>query len=317
MPTATPFAFVHPEAGFLRVTGADRISFIQRQTTNDVQDLPPDRYVSTILTNPSARIIDVLQVFAEEGDTLGVVTLPGRGASTAFFLKRRVFFMDKVAITDASQDIRVIDLEGAGAADGLEAFGISAPGNGMLTTGQIAGAQVRIAGQTGPGGPSFRIISSAQDAGPVIKALEAGGIRMIDAAEYERLRILAGIPGALTELTEDYTPLETGLDDMISATKGCYTGQEVIARQITYDKITRSLVGVIVESPVTAGARVLVGEQSVGTVTSYAESEDTGRRALAVIKRPHFEPGTAVRIESNGSFAVGVVAALPFPLLNR
>lgn len=312
MSVYTPYAYFHPNPGYLQIAGADRADFIQRQSTNDILNLSVDRHISTVLTNSAARIIDILQVMSQDDNTLGVVTLPGRGAATALFLKRRVFFMDKVTITDVSTETLIVDVEGKGAAEALSDLGIIVPEEGRTVLTNLAGCNLRIVGQAGPGGQSFRMISSASNTDHIRSTLKNAGIHFLDAEAYERLRILAGFPGPERELTEDYTPLETGLDRMISDTKGCYTGQEVIARQITYDKITRSLVGVLLEEPAAAGAKVLVGGQNVGTVTSYAESEISGRRALAVIKRPHFEPGTVVQVEANGSMVSGVVAALPF-----
>ena len=92
MPTPNTFTFSHPNPGYLRLKGEDRIDFLQRQTTNDVEGLQADESRSTVLTNPSARIIDVLQIIHEDAETLAAVTLPGRSAETGLFLKRRIFF---------------------------------------------------------------------------------------------------------------------------------------------------------------------------------------------------------------------------------
>ena len=74
--------------------------------------------------------------------------------------------------------------------------------------------------------------------------------------DYETLRVEAGLPAVGHELTEDYTPHETNLAAWISETKGCYTGQEILARQVTYDKITRHLVGLKLDAPAQAAATI-------------------------------------------------------------
>jgi folate-binding protein YgfZ len=102
------------------------------------------------------------------------------------------------------------------------------------------------------------------------------------------MRVEAGLPAAGAELSEDYTPLEAGLAAAISSTKGCYTGQEVLARQITYDKVTQHLCGLRLTRRAQPGGRVWAPDGSpVGRVTSAATSPRFGEIALAVVKRPH------------------------------
>jgi folate-binding Fe-S cluster repair protein YgfZ len=98
----------------------------------------------------------------------------------------------------------------------------------------------------------------------------------------------------------------------IHEAKGCYTGQEVIARQINYDKIARRLVGLRLDAPVSAGATVLVEGRSAGEVTSAALSPRCGPIALAVLRRPHFAPGTPVSVTEAAGAVHGTVTALPF-----
>ena len=145
------------------------------------------------------------------------------------------------------------------------------------------------------------------------KFIKAGAERL-DPASYLTLRIEAGIPEAGYELVDEYTPLEVGLQFAVSETKGCYTGQEVIARQITYDKVTQRLVGLRLRSDVDfSGEKVWAGGRPAGTVTSAVVSPRFGPIALAVIKRPHHEPGTqlVVGAEPAGQTAA-TVESLPF-----
>jgi folate-binding Fe-S cluster repair protein YgfZ len=102
------------------------------------------------------------------------------------------------------------------------------------------------------------------------------------------------------------------LDVAISSVKGCYTGQEIIARQITYDKVTRRLVGLRLESPVDPMVAIQVDGRTVGAITSVAASPRWGLIALAVIKRPHHEPGTAVTVLYEGRSVSATTTVLPF-----
>jgi folate-binding protein YgfZ len=144
----------------------------------------------------------------------------------------------------------------------------------------------------------------------LVMQLAARGVIALSAEAYNVLRIEAGRPGPAQELTSDYTPLEANLDRAISSIKGCYSGQEVIARQITYDKVARRLVGLRLAAPVAVGAAVTVEGRTVGTITSAAESPQFGAIALAVVRRPHFEPQTNVIVGDGG--VAGEVVALPF-----
>lgn len=298
-------------SGFLRLAGADRVDFIQRQSTNDLTRLTAGTHLSTVLTNPAARIIDVLQVFPLDDETLAAVTLPGRGAGTFAFLKKRIFFNDQVTIEDAGADYRVIDLLDDIGPIALPT-GISQVETGAVKSGKFEGQAVIALGLSGTNVAGRRIVVPAAVCEAFMEELEKAGVTALTSEEFEVLRIEAGQPGPAGELTEDFTPLETGLAGLVSDTKGCYTGQEVIARQITYDKITRGLAGIRLEGPARTGARVLAGESSAGSVTSYINSPREGYLALAVLKRPYGEPGTEVRVETGNGEIAGRVVPLPF-----
>ena len=89
-----------------------------------------------------------------------------------------------------------------------------------------------------------------------------------------------------------YNPLESGMAWVCAENKGCYTGQEIIARQVTYDKVTRTLVGLQSDGPLNPGAAVQVDGRSVGSVTSavYSPQRDA-YVGLAILKRPHNSAG--------------------------
>jgi folate-binding protein YgfZ len=114
------------------------------------------------------------------------------------------------------------------------------------------------------------------------------------------LRVEAGLPDAGAELSEEYTPLEAGMERAVSGDKGCYPGQEVLARQVTYDKVTQRLVGLRLSEPVAPGRRLLVEGKPAGVVTSAAESPRFGAIALGVVKRPHYVAGTRLEVEAQG-----------------
>ena len=304
--------YLQPGAGFLQVEGADRIAFIQRQTTNYLNLLPSTGCLTTILTSPNARILDVFRLIYQ-GDTLGIITLPGHAESTFRYLKSRIFFMDKVSVTNISSEFAHIDLEGPGAARWLLEIGIEhAPKLDEVVDGNLGGSLIRVLGQPGLCGAGYRLLIPSLARRSLESALKASGVAPLDAETYDVLRVEASLPASRTELNEDYTPLEVGLGWAISDKKGCYTGQEVIARQISYDKVTQQLIGLRLSSAVQAGERVWADGKLVGKVTSSAHSPRFGEIALAILKKPFHLPGTDVFVgDAQTSSFPAIVSILP------
>ncbi|HZD57192.1 MAG TPA: glycine cleavage T C-terminal barrel domain-containing protein [Anaerolineales bacterium] len=299
------------EAGYLRIGGPDRQSFLQRQSTNDVGLLSAERSVTTVLTSATARILDVLTLIAEP-EAIGAITLPGLAAATTRFLQSRIFFMDQVTVEDASGEFAQIDLMGPKAAQTLLQLGLErVPSEDEMAVGDISRTGVLILSQQKLG---YRLLVAAEQAERISAIMLEGGAAQLAPEHYAVIRVEVGLPAAGHELTEDYTPLETGLAWAISNDKGCYTGQEVIARQITYDKITRQLVGLKLGEEAKSGDKVwtLEGNKSVGNITSIASSPCFGHIALAVIKKPYYEPETKVLIGDLGAAIQGTVTTLPF-----
>lgn len=303
--------YPQPEAGYLRIAGEDRVNFIQRQTTNDVHLLQPPRALLSVLTSPVARILDVFYLL-DEVDAIGTLTLPGFAHKTADFLKSRIFFMDRVTVKDFSKSIAQYDLFGPQAQNLLQRLGIQAPALNQVSDGEIDGKRLRILALEKCFGPGYRLILAASDGETVETTLRQNGALCLSADSFEALRVEIGQPQADKELSEEYTPLEAGLFSAIADGKGCYTGQEIIARQLTYDKVTQQLCGLRLSELTPAGERIYAEGKPAGTLTSFAHSPRFGPIALAILKRPYFQPGTQVALGSASSDLSAVVTALPF-----
>jgi hypothetical protein len=138
---------------------------------------------------------------------------------------------------------------------------------------------------------------------------------MVGHAAYEAYRISKGIPMPGMELTERYNPYDINLRQFISYTKGCYTGQEVIARLDTYGKAHRRLVGLLFSQgsdPVDGGAPVSVGGEEVGWVTSVTEDPLFGSRlGLAVLRDDAIANGVKATCPGLQGVTVATVCELP------
>jgi len=273
-----------PDAGLLILTGADRVDFLQRMTTANVAALRPGQAALAVLTSPVARIEFVFTVLCRDAD-LWLLPAPGQADALTAKLRSQIFFMDKVKVQNASPEFRRWRLMGSQAAAHGQAAGVAAPA--ADDTFETANA-VTVLRQDRYDVPGYELIVPAEAVSDLPARLTgAGGLLLNDNETYANRRIELGRPAVGAELTGEYNPLEAGLAWAVADNKGCYTGQEIIARQITYDKVTKSLVGLRSERPLPVGAEVSAEGRSVGVVTSSGFSPELGGLlALAVVKRP-------------------------------
>lgn len=299
--------YILPDPGCARVGGEDRRAFFQRQTTNQVELLRPERSLLTVLTSPTARILDVL-ILLDEGDHILALTLPGRGGATGSYLRRRVFFMDKVTVSDESAAYAQVDVFGED--DALAGLGLSSleqPNAAALAAGGLWAVHL----ETGFG-LGWRLVAPVRLLPEIEARLASVGAVQLAEAEYTLRRVEAGLASG-REWNEDFTPLETGLSVSVSDSKGCYTGQEIIARQVTYDKVTRRLCSVRLDAPVSAPADLYTPDGApAGRLTTAVGSPRFGVIGLAVVKRPYDALGSRLQVGDVDLGCHAEVNALPF-----
>ncbi len=275
-------------ADVLLLADADRVDFLQRMTTNDIKRLRVGESCVTVLTSPTAKIVHVFTVMADD-EALWLLPAPNDGAALERHLRGQIFFMDKVRVSKAATPYIRLRVAGPNAAPVIEAAGMSLPaGDG----GWLRASDTLIVRQDGYGLPGYELLVPSEAAQTLLSRIDAP---VLDEESYTARRIELGRPAPGAELSDDYNPLEAGLAWTCADNKGCYTGQEIIARQVTYDKVTRTLVGLRAASPLDVGAAVEVDGREVGRVTSAALSPALQTPvALAILKRPHNAVGTTV-----------------------
>jgi folate-binding protein YgfZ len=282
--------FSHPLSyGSIHISGADRSTYLQRLVTNDLNLLKPGMVLPAALTAPTGKMIDLF-LLIDRGESIEAISLAIKAAETARYLKSRIFFMDKVTIHTEAASQAVVSVWGEGVE---EMF----PAGETLIPIQIAGQSVE-AVRTLPGLSLGALLLMPPEAIPSLTEI---GISPASEEAYETARVRAGVPG-IPELRGEYTPFELRLDETVSSTKGCFTGQEVLARQVTYDKITRRLCTLKLEAEVLPGTKVYAGNAPVGELTSVS-----GRTALAVLRRPSYEPGTEIFVRGEDGDIKGMV----------
>lgn len=286
------------ENGLLVVTDGDRVDFLQRMTTNDIQALKPGASTVTVLTNPMARILFVFTVLCRDDDLL-LLPATGQHATLEKYLRGQIFFIDQVKIDNRSDKIQRYRLIGLDSANLLAEIGYSV--YNLADEAVFEKNNLLILKQQAYDLPGFEVIVPSEQAPDFAVSLnKAGVLTLTDEDAYLARRIELGRPSPGYELTDAFTPLEAGLAWTCAENKGCYTGQKIIARQITYDKVTKRLVGLRSDSLLTSGAVVIVDGRNVGTVTSAVHSPTLDAPiALAIVKRPHNEPGRIVEVDGN------------------
>jgi len=294
--------------GRVQLTGADRVRFLHNQTTNDFQIRKPGQGCDTVFVTSTARTIDLATAYIAE-DAILLLVSPGRRQQLMQWMDRYIFPMDKVELHDISDRTACFSTIGPESDAlienilGTKALIGQASHNHAIFP--LADLEVRVAVGSGLAMPGYTLIAPAA-AAPKLwsKIVAAGAVPMGDRA-WEQLRIQQGRPQPDRELTEDYNPLEAGLWQSISFEKGCYIGQETIARLNTYKGVKQRLWGISLQGPAEPGTVIMVGEEKVGKLTSYAQT-DRGDFGLGYIRTKAGGPGLQVQVGETAGVVVDV-----------
>lgn len=308
--------FALPARAVIRVSGGERTRWLDGMITNDVEALEkrgPGAGCRALLLTHQGRIVADLYVLRLEEAYL--LELSAGALEAVLGHIERYIIADDVEISDESDATARLALEGPRSAQVLaEAVGAPAeiPDGGWAAV-EIAGAKLWAAAFSWTRQPAVQLLVPAGAAAAVTAALrEAGtplGLIDGDAETLECLRIEAGEPAMGREIDESVLPAELGLDAAISETKGCYTGQEVVARMRSRGRANHRLVGLRFEGALPAAGTELRHEgRAAGELTSVVQSPSEGAIGLGYVKAALAEPGT--RLEVDG--AAAAVAERPF-----
>lgn len=293
--------------GRILLEGESRFELVNRMSTNQMLGLSEFEGRATVFTNANGRILFRALCYNLPRGLL-VVSEAGQGSTLADYLRRNIFFGDQVSVRDLSAETAQFGLHGANADSIIDCIvqghADSAPLYSMET--EIAGQAVTVARRKSIAGGHWALICSLAEAVALHRhLLEVGAafdLRPAGSLTYNLLRIRSGRPAGL-ELSADYIPLEVGLWDEVSFEKGCYTGQEIIARMESRQRVAKLLVHMSLSEYVAAPAQIFAGERSAGRLTSCAKAPDGQVFALAVLKREFARPGAALQVGDKGQAA--------------
>lgn len=287
--------------GLVAVRGRDAASFLHRLCTQDLRDAPVGAVRPAIFVSGKGRVdFDTIAIVRE-----GEVLLSNRGGDTAGLLAvlERYHFSEDVAFEDRSSRFAIVAVFGNAAQDALSSALEATSGADPDSEDPVRFDETVI----GDGGA--RVLVTRERAAAMWRALVTDGAHPAGSLAWDRLRIERLIPAAGAELDEHANPLEAGRRDAISFRKGCYVGQEVIARLDTYDKVSRRLASFAIEWDASAeepaaSDRLMADGRDVGVLTTVVREGDASALALGYLKTAA-DPESRFEVVRDGTAIAG------------
>lgn len=313
--------------GRIEVSGAEAVQFLNGLITNDVKALAPRSWMHAAFPNVQGRLLASVRV-ARPGDEVSfLIDTEPTTHEKVFKTLERFTLAGDFRVTDVSAETIQLSVQGAQAGACIESvFGSemhsqhgqqhSAAGIAVVTWRESHPVTILHAPHTGEDG--YELICPAGDAAAQLwEALTQAGARPVGFDAFEVLRVEAGEPRYGVDVNDANVVLEAGREDeAVSYTKGCYIGQEIIARIHWRGHVAKRLAGLVLadERELEAGAKVRSPDgREIGRITSTVFSPHLGRRiALAILKYDYLQPGTEVSVVAGEEERAAQVASLPF-----
>jgi folate-binding protein YgfZ len=301
--------------GKVTVTGRDRQAFLQGMLSNEVKSLAPGQGTAAAFLDAHGKVMALLHVYACD-DRVLIELPPGLTAKTLELIDHYLI-SEKAYFENADESFVVVAVEGPDA----PAVVASLAGRSLdLAPYQhvevaIAGAPVRVVRRSETGGTGFQCWTMPFHGAALWRALIEAHARPVGAEALDILRVEAGIPWYGRDVDETVILPETGLEGLVSYNKGCYIGQEVVARVKYRGHVNRALTGLVLEGArvPAAGSRVVAEDAEIGRVTSAVSSVALAAPiALGYVRREHLAPGSAVSVLDGDTRIPARVRALPF-----
>ncbi len=294
--------------GLIRVAGPNRAKFLHNLLSNDIANLAPGQSRLAALMNLKGQQVAWMRVLCESDALICELPVATRDTVVETFIHYKVGAPVRFEKIEAV----IFGVFGGRAPQVLTDCGFTSLPAAVDTfsTSPFQGGGVRVSRGRDLPAAGFTLHADAHQASAIEQALQA---RLGDAMApktLDTLRVEEGLPWHGIDVREENLLHETGqLDVYHSASKGCYLGQEVVARlEGRGGNVNKKLLGLRCASPVHAGADILADEKVIGRVTSAGTSPSFGPVAMGYVHRAHAEPGTKVIV----SGVECEVAALPF-----
>jgi aminomethyltransferase len=307
--------------GRIRVTGEDRVKWLQSVVSNDLLSLASGQGLYSSLLSHKGKMLSYFRVYLL-ADAVLLEDVGEIGDATFQTLRKFLLYGTKAKMENCAETWGLLLVSGPNAADLIKgSFGYDLGTQRPLTcvTQEIADRPALLLRTEETGETDIAIMIPAEGLEAAWERLwnagEPMGLKAVGTEAREMLRLEAGLPKAGADLTEEIVPPEANLEGKaFSLSKGCYPGQEVVARMDTYGSVRRRLVGLVLKerSLPPHGAKLFSGDREVGWVSSAAYSPTLGRHiALGFPLRDFTAPGTSLAIEIEGQRYDATVQPLP------
>jgi len=318
-----------PRGRFL-VSGSEAVQFLNGLITNDMKTLEVGRWMPAAFPNVQGRLVAAVRVIRlrDEGTDKNVYPtflIDTEAATHERVLKtiERFTLAGDFRVNDMTSQTAMLSVQGKKAASVVgsvlgEAAAASAPNAVRQVSWQQAGspADVTVVHASHTGEDGFDLIVDNDHANSLWNALQQAGAQPVGYDAFEILRIEAGSPRYGVDMDETNIVTETNLDDTVSYTKGCYIGQEIIARIKYRGHVAKKLSALIFDGTVEVNAGSIIKSvdgKEVGRITSVTYSPKLNRTiALAYLKYDYLAADTAVKVVAADRVSSGKVVELPF-----
>ncbi|MBW3539579.1 MAG: hypothetical protein KY476_04855 [Planctomycetes bacterium] len=285
----------------IEVAGRDRVRWLNSFCTNDIKRLAVGEGCEAFVTNVKGRVVGHVFVFAGD-ESLWVESSPGTETALLAHLERYIITED-VSLLPHTEALGELLVAGPRAAERLTAMDLATQELKLhqQVAATLGGRNVAMRRVDLTGGAGFLLSMPREHMAEVWSVLAESNIRPAGFEAHEALRIEAGMPLYGIDVSDENIAQEVSRTrQAISFTKGCYLGQEPIARLDAMGHTNRELRGLKLEGGdvPSAGAAVVEGEADIGRITSAARSPADGRPvALAYLKSRYLRPGTRVSVQ--------------------
>jgi folate-binding protein YgfZ len=316
--------------GRVLVRGSEAVQFLNGLITNDMKTLEPNTWMPAAFPNVQGRLIASVRVIRlqDEGTDKNVYPtflVDTEAATHERVLKiiERFTLAGDFRVNDITSQTAMLSVQGKNASIVVDSvLGEAAAVSGQNAVRQIswqpAGmtAEVTLVHASHTGEDGFDLIVDKDHATSLWHALQQAGAQSFGYDALEILRIEGGAPRYGIDMDDTNVVTETNLDNAVSYTKGCYIGQEIIARIKYRGHVAKKLSGVMFDGTVEVDPGALINSvdgKEVGRITSVAYSPKLNRTiALAYLKYDYVTPGTDVKAATGNQEFSGTVVELPF-----
>jgi folate-binding protein YgfZ len=303
--------------GRILISGTEAVMFLNGLITNDMKTLTANSWMPAVFPNVQGRLLAAARIIHRSDGFL--IDTEAATRDTVVKLLERFTLAGDFRLADLSQETALLSIQGAKASEIMGViFGetVADLARDAVASVDWQGKQVTIIRATHTAEDGFDLFVDVKEEESLRDSFIKAGAQPIGDDVLKTLHIEAGIARYGVDMDESNVVTETNLDDAVSFTKGCYIGQEIIARIKYRGHVAKKLTGLILQSEVNVGgaAKIIsVDDKEIGRVSSSAFSPRLNRAiALGYVKYDYLEPGTSVMISSGESQIAGEIAELPF-----